>query len=195
MNGRPHKLKCEAMRVNTLPSAVSAPFSSADVSKSANHINSSPVKNEENCPFANNGGESLADASNVPLKDEVIVHDDNSKQSVTENLLKPVASTSQMLAAGANNTHGQMNTQVYRRTIVIGVDGNQIPSNKGVEPKPIEIGPGKRCDICNVRHLPFICNLSDCVLNNNFNFRTGANAWIRRQLRRTFKGQTAPVQQ
>lgn len=153
MNGRPHQSKCEAMGVNKLSSAVLAPVSSAGVSKSVNHIDSFPVlTNKENGPFANNSGERPAVASNVPVDDEAIVLVHSSKRSVTENVLEFVASTSQMVAAGASSTNSQITENIPGKTIVDGLDGKQIPSNKGFKPMPTEIESGTRCDICNVRY-------------------------------------------
>lgn len=159
MNGKRHQLKVAANKSNA--HQLAAPSNKVSIAKLPHNI-SYNAANGQIAVSDDKGVHIGTDAvANLPDLTTLSVSDSKSGKAMAGNSLLPIATTSEM-AAGQSSNHNSnrssanMETKVCKKTIIIGIDGNQIPGNKIAG--STTNGSDILCDICNVRDVRFSTN-------------------------------------
>lgn len=152
VNGKSHRLKCGPSTDHN-GRLSSASSSGGCIPKyTVNTDSSSVIKDAVHGNILDKNVEStvrLRDAGAVAHLPKLSIPVDSPKKAIAENSPQPIASTTKIADLGSNN-NATSTAKIQETSIVIGVNGNHIPSNKVAEPIAVEKGPRNFCDICNV---------------------------------------------
>lgn len=165
VSGKRHQLKVAANSSNA--HQLAAPSNSVSIAKSPHDVSYTAAANEQIAEIDDKRVHiGTASVANLPDLTTLSVSDNESEKA--ENSLQPTVTTSEMVAGqcsnhNSNGSSADMESKVYKKTIIIGINGNQIPGNK-IAVVPVTNGSDILCDICNVRDVRFSTNSTFAIM-------------------------------